>query len=250
MNSRLAEVEINKQKYMPLLQAAELEFTLPSNILSYIAEHESHFVTKVIEGEQKSSAGAIGLMQFKPDTASAYAKRLGIPDKDKFLPQNEIREAGAYLSDFYRKFSRDPNPEISKNALRWALAAYNTGGASSKLHQAMDLARQGKDYIQALPRETQEYISTAAHKLGWNQYSNTSKDPNKIGTTASPVKDRHNISATQEIFENFAVLQGNLGALVGLPNSKKKFMAKFLLAVGKEHKIIRPGDEFSINSAR
>lgn len=86
----------------------------------------------------KSSAGAIGVMQLMPKTA----KGLGV---DPLNPEENIRGGVTYLKQMYDKY-QDPT---------LALAAYNAGPGR------VDRILKSGQGINALPRETQNYIRMA-----------------------------------------------------------------------------------------
>jgi soluble lytic murein transglycosylase len=69
-----------------------------------------------------SSAGAVGLMQVKPSTAKAVARRLGIEGKMNeaalVVPETNIRVGTAYLAELVTRYG---------GSVDLALAAYNAG---------------------------------------------------------------------------------------------------------------------------
>ena len=215
------EIKQNKAKYMPLIQAAEFKYQIPQNMLVQLIQQESAFSTSIITGDVLSRAGARGIAQFMPDTATEWAKRLKIDDNDKWKPEAQIRMAGAFLSDSINKFARDPNPNVSNNAAVFAFAEYNAGFRNIK--KAIDLARHGEDFISSLPKETQKYVQSVKNWAG-----STSENIQRFEKIVSP---------TKHIFLGFSELSGNISKLGNLSSSSKKKMANFLLDVGKGKKI-------------
>jgi soluble lytic murein transglycosylase-like protein len=89
---------------------------------------------------ENSSAGAIGLMQFMPDTA----KGLGINPKD---PQQAITGAIKYMKDLLNMWGGD---------YRKAVASYNWG--EGNVQRA--ISRYGNNWEIALPTETRNYLKS------------------------------------------------------------------------------------------
>jgi hypothetical protein len=128
--------KVGSSPYDAEFSRAEKKYGLPVGILKSIAAVESNFNPNAI-----SSAGAIGLMQFIPDTA----KRYGIDPKD---PAQSIDGAARLLKDNLKMFDGD---------LPSAVAAYNAGPRHAKL------VNEGK----AKPfAETADYVSKVFQALG------------------------------------------------------------------------------------
>jgi len=120
--------------YDEAFQQAESQYGLPSGLLSTIGFHESRFNPKA-----ESPAGAKGLMQFMPATANEY----GINARD---PYASIDAAGKKMSGLVKYY----NGDMAK-----AVAAYNYG--EGNLNKA--IRKAGDNWISAVPRETQFYVS-------------------------------------------------------------------------------------------
>ena len=211
----------SKQKYLPLIASAETKFGVPQNLLLQLISQESRFREDVISGELKSSAGAVGIAQFMPDTASEWAEKLGIPEEEKNKPERQIMMAGAFLGSLLKKYKNNSNPNISKNATAFAFAEYNAG--ATKLKSALELAKKGLDFVSALPKETQKYIQPVT----------------KISDNITDVHQVKDASATKSIFLNFNKLESNIEGLKKLPIKATQDMAAFLIGVGKG-KIVLP----------
>lgn len=117
------------------LAALELSMGLPSGVLTGIYGTESAFG----KNAGKSSAGALGPMQFMPGTA----KRYGITDRTDFGQSS--RGAARYMADLMKMFAGD---EVK------ALAAYNWGEGNVQ----SDIAKHGDDWLSYAPSETQNYV--------------------------------------------------------------------------------------------
>lgn len=86
-----------------------------------------------------SSMGAQGLMQLMPATADA----MGVPEEQRFDPEQNIAAAARYIKKVYQYFSdiRDSDERI-----RFTLAAYN--GGVGHVQDAQILARKaGRDHL-------------------------------------------------------------------------------------------------------
>lgn len=117
---------------MAMLAAAETQFGIPTDLLARQAFEESSFLPAIISGAQASSAGALGLMQFMPATASA----LGVNPLD---PQSAITGAATLMSQLFSQFG----------AWSLALAAYDAGPSA--------VIAAGNN-VPAFP-ETQNYVA-------------------------------------------------------------------------------------------
>nr|WP_280953988.1 lytic transglycosylase domain-containing protein [Methylobacterium sp. 17Sr1-1] len=106
----------------------------PSFLASVGAQESGNFDPRVVSGRKRSSAGAIGIMQFMPKTAAEY----GI---DPINPEQSIDAAALYLR---RSLDRRKGNEAL------ALADYNAGPGR--------VNSVGGD-ISRLPAETQNYIA-------------------------------------------------------------------------------------------
>lgn len=132
---RRAELNAGDPLYgqlMAMLAAAETQFGIPTDLLARQAYEESSFLPNIINGQQASSAGALGLMQFEPATATA----LGVNPLD---PQSAITGAASLMSQLYSQFG----------AWSLALAAYDAGPAA--------VIAAGNN-VPAFP-ETQNYVA-------------------------------------------------------------------------------------------
>ncbi|HSN14612.1 MAG TPA: lytic transglycosylase domain-containing protein, partial [Anaeromyxobacteraceae bacterium] len=121
---------------------------VPADLLQALMREESALDPQVI-----SAAGAIGLTQLMPTTASAVARRLGmgaISASSLMDPQTNIRIGAAYLGELLARYGRQP-------AL--ALAAYNAGsGAVARWLQARG-AMELDEFVEEIPiDETRGYV--------------------------------------------------------------------------------------------
>lgn len=112
----------------PLFLAATSQYGLPSGLLPAVASVESNF-----QPNETSSAGAVGIMQIMPSTASG----LGINPLD---PAQAIDAAAAMLSGYLKQFGSIP----------LALAAYNAGPAAVEQSGGIPPYAQTQTYVQAV----------------------------------------------------------------------------------------------------
>jgi len=134
---------MNKESIVQKIRQVEKKYGLPENLLVGIAQTESQFKPEVITGKERSSTGALGLMQFMPNTAKQYnVKPLDI--------DSAIDGAARYMKV---QIKNAPN-----NDLQLAVLAYNQGmGNVNKFVRASrtpeglkrwaDARPDGRDYV-------------------------------------------------------------------------------------------------------
>jgi soluble lytic murein transglycosylase-like protein len=101
-------------QWLPDLNAAELQFGIPQDLLARIAYQESRFRPDIISGVTASSAGALGIMQLMPQYFASVrvARPFTIADV-----QAQIEEAAQLLVANFNALGSWPQ----------AVAAYNAG---------------------------------------------------------------------------------------------------------------------------
>jgi len=109
-------------------------FGVDPNVLAGMIMKESSLQDDVISGQRKSSAGAVGIAQFMPDTAKKY----GVDPTDTV---QSVMGMAAYLRDNLQKFDGDYAKSI---------AAYNWGENRAALN--------GPDWQKSAPAETRDYV--------------------------------------------------------------------------------------------
>ncbi len=90
-----------------------------------------------LQPSARSTAGAVGLMQFMPATFEEYANKLHLRIGNPYNPEHSIQCAAAYMHDLMQHYGGDWDK---------ALAAYNFG---------MGKVDRGVNY----PQETTAYIA-------------------------------------------------------------------------------------------
>jgi len=132
------ESKANREKYLPVVTAAEKMNGLPAGLLDRLLYTESHYRTDIITGKTVSAVGAIGIAQFMPATAADWK----IDPRD---PVASIGAAARYLAWLYRQLG-----DWSQ-----AVAAYNHGVGNVK----KKVAKYGSAWAQYLPTETKNYVA-------------------------------------------------------------------------------------------
>lgn len=135
-----------KKDYISYANKLEKAHGLPDNIIVGLMQAESNFNPEIISGKKRSSAGAIGILQFMPETAKEY--RI-----DPTKPYQSINAAVKYLKNSYKQLG---NWEDS-------IRSYNAGVGAIKEWKA------GK---RQLPKETREYLGRVQKGMGINPNSN------------------------------------------------------------------------------
>lgn len=125
--------------YLYFLNDASKQYSLPENLLARVAMQESSFNPKIISGEIKSPAGAVGLMQIVPKWH---------PNVNPTDPVASIYYAAKFLRDLYKQFGNWKD----------ALSAYNWGSGN--------LTKFKNGQIKTMPRETINYYTKILGDLG------------------------------------------------------------------------------------
>lgn len=159
----------------PLITAAATKYGIPTAILSALLKQESGFQPNVV-----SSAGAQGIAQFMPGTASSY----GI---NPFDPRQAIDAAGKYLRSSLNTFGGD----ISK-----ALASYNAGVGAVQQYNGVPPYAETQNYVKnilAMAGQPQSYSTSSTN------YSNYAMPTQSQTTTPSQVPSALNTQTNQNV---------------------------------------------------
>ncbi|MDC7704060.1 ADP-ribosyltransferase-containing protein [Vogesella indigofera] len=128
--------------FMPIIREASAATGVHPAILSGLLAQESGFRADVISGKTRSSAGALGIAQFMPDTAREY----GINPLD---PAQAIHGAARYLSKMLTRFGGDYHK---------AVAAYNAGPGGNFANP------ETAAYVPAVQQYARQYAGLFADK--------------------------------------------------------------------------------------
>ena len=120
------------------------KYSLDKNLVFAVIKCESNFNPNV-----KSSAGACGVMQLMPETASFIAAKVRISEYDLFSPYDNIALGCAYLRYLSDRFSDE----------KTVIAAYNAG--EGRITEWLNNGRFSSDgsTLDNIPiRETERYV--------------------------------------------------------------------------------------------
>ena len=135
--------------YTEEVEKTAQKFGLEKELIYSVIRQESAFNPKAL-----SPADAFGLMQLRPFTAKAQAKKIGLPykgRKDLYEPQRNIILGTAFLKHLFDKYNGD---------FITALAVYNAGGRAVK-HWLTRKSKQDSAlaFIEDIPyEETRTYV--------------------------------------------------------------------------------------------
>jgi hypothetical protein len=100
-------------QYDPLIREMSQSTGIPYNVIAAQANTESGF-----SATARSSAGALGWLQFLPSTYDTYAAQAGVGSATEFNPADEAKVYDVFMGSLLKQ---------EKGNLRNALAAYNAG---------------------------------------------------------------------------------------------------------------------------
>ena len=123
---RNAKPSFRRSVMLPLIGAAEFRHQLPSGLLDAVIWTESHYNPIAL-----SKAGAVGLAQLMPGTASA----LGI--SNRYDPLASIEGGASYLRQLLNRFG----------SIHLALAAYNAGPRAVERAHGIPANGETLDYV-------------------------------------------------------------------------------------------------------
>lgn len=141
-------------EYEAIIEGHARNYDLDPALLASVIYHESKF-----DADAESEAGAIGLMQLRPETARGIALRTGgsrFELADLYDPELNVRYGAWYLRHLLDKYDQD---------LETALAAYNGGQGNVERGVVFDETRE---YVQRV-LDTRETYVRAYPSLGRQQ---------------------------------------------------------------------------------
>lgn len=130
-----------------LIEAEAEKYRIDPYLLAGLIRQESTFRVAVV-----SRAGATGLMQLMPATASGLARRMGLDWDDRLLAVGDanLHVGAAHLADLLRRYD---------GSVVLALAAYNAGGGSVDRWMRSGDRTDDFNFVEQVPYpETRGYI--------------------------------------------------------------------------------------------
>lgn len=118
----------NADKYVPLLNAAERRYGIPTDLLARLAYQESHWRNDIVTGAYRSAAGAVGLMQIVPKYH---------PGVDPLNVSASVDYAARYLKQLYAQFK----------SWKLAVAAYNAGPGNVQKYGGVPPFAETQKYV-------------------------------------------------------------------------------------------------------
>lgn len=131
----------NGPQWVPVINAAESQFGIPTDLLARMAYQESRFRTDNITGTNASPAGALGILQLEPAYFSTVRVPIPFTDSDTAAQIQQAAQEIVRLANYYNG--------------DWglALAAYNDGEGNINKYLAAPAGTI------KLPTETVNYVS-------------------------------------------------------------------------------------------
>ena len=121
----------NAAKYLPLLNAAERKYGIPTDLLARLAYQESRFRDDIVSGATPSSAGALGIMQLVP----------------KYHPNARPLEVIAAV-DYGASFLASLRRQLG--SWRLALAGYNAGAGNVIKYKGIPPFEETQKYVREI----------------------------------------------------------------------------------------------------
>lgn len=120
--------------WVPVLNATEQQFNIPTDLLARVAYQESRFRDDIIRGTTASGAGALGMMQLMPQFFPVVNAPRPYTDTDV---QNQINAAATQLNSLYNRYGD------------WslALAAYNAGAGNVDKYGGVPPFTETQNYV-------------------------------------------------------------------------------------------------------
>ncbi|MSP56528.1 MAG: tetratricopeptide repeat protein [Myxococcales bacterium] len=145
------------QIWWPEVQTATVGYAWDPQLFHGLVREESNFNQQI-----KSHAGACGLSQLMPTTASGVASRMGLSFSaaDIWMPATNLKIGAYYLNSLHKRYNGD-------SAL--TLAAYNAGEGNMDKWLALRPNAPLDEIVEAIPlRETRMYVKRVSST--WQTY--------------------------------------------------------------------------------
>jgi soluble lytic murein transglycosylase-like protein len=138
----------NEIPYAAIFNAKGAEYGLDPRFLASVAWAESGYTDENVYCRNKSSAGALGLMQFMPATAKSF-------NIDPCVPEQAVDGAARFYKQLYEKY----------NAWDLSLAAYNAGPGRVNGCMCVPNITETKAYVVKILQHWEELKATYPDQL-------------------------------------------------------------------------------------
>jgi soluble lytic murein transglycosylase len=156
-------------EYEAIVRGHAENYDLDPALLAAVIYEESRF-----RADAESPAGAIGLMQLRPETAKGIAVRTGgsrFETSDLYDPEINVRYGAWYLRHLIRKYD-----DVEK-----ALAAYNSG--QGNVDRGIEFA-ETREYVRKVLKTRDRYAAAYAELRRFQTFSSMRRIGQKV--TAPP----------------------------------------------------------------
>jgi hypothetical protein len=205
--------QAHSKDYDKTIQAMSDKYKVPARLIKSVMAAESSFDPKIVHGEHRSSAGAIGAMQLMPGTA----RELGVSDPTD--PAQNIEGGTKYLASLLNKYEGN---------VTLAVAAYNAG--PGRVHTHRD-PQTGK-LVGSVPNisETQSYVHKVMADYNRNGDVGATVEVDPIRTAANEwSKSQPKVA---HFSPQFASNSASSPWLYGIPASEDKVIRYVEIAPG------------------
>jgi hypothetical protein len=179
-------------QYDPLIKEMSSSTGIPYDVIAAQANDESSF-----SATAKSSAGALGWLQFLPSTYNSYAAQAGVGPGSEFNPASEAKVYDVYMASLLKQ---------EKGNLRNALAAYNAGPGN--IQAGMGYA----DKILSEAGQGGTHISTTSASLS-NPLGGISVS-GVVQGAINAVLEMFGLSSLKDMFERFGIILLGVAILI------------------------------------
>ena len=132
--------------WIPYIAQAEIQYGLPTDLLSRMAYQESSFDENIIRGIRASPAGALGILQMMPQYFSSVNAPRPYADSDVIA---QINQAGEHMASLYSSTKSWP----------LALAAYNAGLGNVQKYKGIPPFPETQNYVAKISADVPSLVA-------------------------------------------------------------------------------------------